>query len=334
MVSVIVPVYKAEKYLKYCIGSLQNQTFQDMEMILVDDGSSDQSGEICDVYAAQDSRIRVIHKENGGVSSARNAGIEAAGGEYIVFADSDDYAEPDYIKTLVSAREADPDAGHIWCCFQTVSGYAHEDAKPNWFSDDPEMQFERSEIMTLHEIWLDAGPYCKLYRKDIIRENHLRFDETLSLGEDWLFNLAYLDAIPDTSIKVIAKPLYNYVQINPESLDHIYRPDMLEIYQKINTACERYLKKWKVSSEQMQKFCNSWYYSLDKVMRNNMKNPEITCGACIRQNNRLIKSETFQSVYEKTDCYLNPLYRAAYKAGNFRLVLLADRLAAIKRKAL
>ena len=330
MVSVIVPVYKAEKYIKYCIGSLQNQNFQDMEIILVDDGSPDRSGEICDAYARQDSRIRVIHKENGGVSSARNAGIEAAGGEHIVFADSDDYAEPDYIAALISAREADPNSGHIWCCFQTVSGYAHEDAKPNWFSDDPEMQFERSEIMTLHEMWLDAGPYCKLFRTDIIRENHLRFDETLSLGEDWLFNLAYLGAVPDTAIKVIAKPLYNYVQRNPESLDSKYRPDMLEIYRKLNNACESYLKKWKVPEGQLQKFYNSRYYSFDKVMRNNMKAPGRSRGASIRLNNKLIKSREFQEIYQKTDCYLNPLYKLAYKTGNFRMILLTDRLAAVK----
>lgn len=331
MVSVIVPVYRAEGCLQYCIDSIREQSIQDIEIILVDDGSPDRSGEICDTYAAADPRIRVIHKENGGVSSARNAGIEAAGGEYIVFADSDDYAEPDYIASLLSAREADPDAGHIWCCFRTVAGYVQEETRPNRPSDKPEKLFSRAEIMTLHEMFLDAAPFCKLYRTDVIKKNHLRFDETLSLGEDLLFNLAYLDAVPDTAIKVIAKPLYNYVQGNSESLGSKYRPDMLEIYRKLNNTFEGYLKKWQVSEEQLQKFYNSWYYSLDKVMRNNMKDAEKSRGACIRQNNKLIKSREFQEIYQKTDCYLNPLYKLAYKIGDFRLILLTDRLAAAKK---
>ena len=330
MVSLIVPVYKAEKYVKHCIESLQSQIFQDIEIILVDDGSPDRSGEICDAYAADDPRIRVIHKENGGVSSARNAGIGAARGEYIVFADSDDYAEPDYIESLLSAREADQNAGHIWCCYQTVSGYKHENAVPNWFSDKQEVLFSCTEIMSMHEMVLDAAPWCKLFRTDIIKENHLRFDETLSLGEDWLFNLAYLDAVPDTSIKVIAKPLYNYVQRSSESLDSKYRPDMLEIYRKLNNTCEGYLKKWQISEGQLQKFYNSRYYSFDKVMRNNMKAPGRSRGACIRQNNKLIKSGEFQEIYQKTDCYLNPLYKLAYKTGNFRVILLTDTLASAK----
>ena len=330
MVSLIVPVYKAEKYVKHCIESLQSQIFRDIEIILVDDGSPDRSGEICDAYAADDPRIRVIHKENGGVSSARNAGIDAAHGKYIVFADSDDYAEPDYIESLLSARETDREAGHIWCCFQTVTDYAYEEAKPTCLSDKPEMLFFRAEIMTLHDMWLDTGPFCKLYRTDVIKKNHIHFDEGLSLGEDWLFNLAYLDAVPDTSIKVIAKPLYNYVQRSSESLDSKYRPDMLEIYRKLNSTCESYLKKWQISEGQLQKFYNSRYYSFDKVMRNNMKAPGRSRGACIRQNNKLIKSREFQEIYQKTDCYLNPSYRMAYKTGNFRMILLTDSLAVAK----
>ena len=104
--SIIVPVYKAEKYINECVDSVLAQTFEDFELILADDGSPDRCPEICDEYAKKDSRIKVIHKENGGASSARNSGIEAACGEYVIFLDSDDYWEENY--TLQRLTETTP----------------------------------------------------------------------------------------------------------------------------------------------------------------------------------------------------------------------------------
>ena len=92
-ISVIIPIYKVEKYLQQCVDSIRNQTFQDIEIILVDDGSPDGCGKMCDAFALEDNRIKVIHKENGGLSSARNAGLMVAGGEYVSFIDSDDYTD-------------------------------------------------------------------------------------------------------------------------------------------------------------------------------------------------------------------------------------------------
>ena len=100
IISVIVPIYKVESYLKKCVDSIINQTMTDLEIILVDDGSPDNCGKICDAYAEQDARIRVIHKENGGVSSARNAGLDICTGDYIGFVDGDDYIAPDMYKIL------------------------------------------------------------------------------------------------------------------------------------------------------------------------------------------------------------------------------------------
>ena len=100
MISVIVPIYKVEKYLMRCIKSIQNQTYTNLEIILVDDGSPDCCGEICEEFAKQDKRIRVIHKENGGLSDARNYGVERSHGQYITFIDSDDYVANNYIEYL------------------------------------------------------------------------------------------------------------------------------------------------------------------------------------------------------------------------------------------
>ena len=105
--SIIVPVYKAEKYISECVDSVLAQTFEDFELILADDGSPDRCPEICDEYAKKDSRIKVIHKNNGGASSARNSGIDAACGEYIIFLDSDDYWEGNYTLQRLAEKSKD-----------------------------------------------------------------------------------------------------------------------------------------------------------------------------------------------------------------------------------
>lgn len=105
LISVIVPVYKVEAFLPKCVDSILNQTYKNLEILLVDDGSPDGSGALCDAYARQDSRVRVIHKKNGGLSDARNAGIEAAAGDYLAFVDSDDWLEPDTYEVMLSAAE-------------------------------------------------------------------------------------------------------------------------------------------------------------------------------------------------------------------------------------
>lgn len=114
LISVIVPVYKVEQYLERCVNSVINQTYQNLDIILVDDGSPDRCGEMCEEFAKQDSRIRVIHKENGGLSSARNAGLDAMQGEYVGFVDSDDWIEPDMYKNMIEL--ALEHKAQIVCC--------------------------------------------------------------------------------------------------------------------------------------------------------------------------------------------------------------------------
>ena len=326
ILSIIVPVYRAEHYISTCITSILAQTNGDFELILIDDGSPDRSGQICDSWAERDNRIQVIHKKNGGVSSARNAGLAAAKGQYILFVDSDDYVEPEYASSMLTAAKENPNCGHIWCGFQTVSDYNRSDAVPNLKTDKEVLQFMRSEIMTLHELWLDSGPCNKLYRSDIIRQHGIHFPEDMSLGEDWLFNLQYLDASPSECILVVTKPLYNYVRTGQASLDEGYRPDMLQIYRKLNSECEKYLKKWAVSAEQIQKFYNSRFYTYEKVLSNTFRNPNGTKKEKYRWNRRLMRSEEFRSVLLTRDCWVHPLYMLAYRLGSYRLIAAFNTL--------
>ena len=183
--SIIIPVYNVEQYISKCIESVINSTFQDYELILVDDGSTDESGEICDVYAAKDNRIKVIHQENGGVSYARNIGMNNSSADWITFIDSDDYVSPTYIERLFEAVEAYPEADYIHAgC--TLFGDNHETSieyeYENLYSADKNILF--SEFRGL--------PFAKLFRKEIIIKYHIVFDEHLKAQEDLLFNLDYI----------------------------------------------------------------------------------------------------------------------------------------------
>lgn len=334
MVSIIVPAYNCIESLECCVGSIRQQTYTNFELMLVDDGSTDGSGELCDKLAAEDTRIRVIHKPNGGVSSARNAGIDAATGGYITFCDSDDYLEPDYLEALIQAAESNPDCGHIWCCFQTVTGYQKENAAPNYTSAKSLLCYTLQDYMSLHEMWLDAEPWNKLYRTDIVQTAKVRFPEDLSLGEDWLFNLAYIDASANEKIVVVTKPLYNYMRGNDESLDSKYRKDLLDIYRRLNDTCLSYLRKWKLPTEQIEKFYNSRFYLYEKVLRNTMRAPDKTKREKMKWNSTLMQSDEFKASLQTRKCFIHPLYLFAYRSGNFSNVLLADQMVVIKRALL
>lgn len=163
LVSVIVPIYNVEKYLKRCLDSIVKQTYTNLEIILIDDGSPDRCGEICDIYEKEDRRILVIHKENGGVSEARNKGIDQATGRYIVFVDADDYIEEDMIEKLYCAvLKYDAD---IACCAQ----FMETEKKKKIQNDGPEFCENAEQIlghMLLFE-HIDTGPCAKIYRSQL-----------------------------------------------------------------------------------------------------------------------------------------------------------------------
>ncbi len=331
MISVIVPVFKAERTIAYCIESILNQSYADFEAILVDDGSPDKSGKICDDYANSDRRLTVIHKPNGGVSTARNAGICAARGEYLTFCDSDDYLEPDYLKTLIQTKDSNPDCGHIWCSFQAVSGFQKEGAAPIIAETPDLLRFTLDEFMTLRELGLDASPVNKLYQASVVREHNLLFPVEYSLGEDLLFNLAYIDASGNREFAVITKPLYNYYRGNNDTLDTIFRPDLLEIFRSLNEKCESYFLKWNIPPQQTEKLFDSKFYQYERVLDNTMKNPFWSLTEKIKWNSMLLRSEDFRQVLTHRTCFVHPLFLKAYESGDYKRVLLVQRMRKIKR---
>lgn len=331
-ISVIVPVYNVEKVLYHCIDSILNQIFNDFELILVDDGSTDNSGRICDEYAGKDTRAKVIHKQNGGVSSARNAGIEAAKGEYICFVDSDDYLESNYLKELVETKKKYPDFDNVWCGFQTVEDYNGKNKEAVIAKNDTGNScYSLEDIMILHERWLDASPCNKLFNKRVVVNNNIKFPEDLSLGEDLLFNFEYLDSTKG-KIVVINQPLYNYIRDGKESLDNKYYPNLLEIYRRLNSETEKYAQKWELSEEQLSKMYNSFFFRLENVLRNtfNKKNKE-SFRQKLKYNNEILNSNDFQESMKKMDAFIHPLYSFAYKKRKYLLVMCLDFVCAHKK---
>lgn len=208
-VSIIVPVYNAEKTLERCVDSILNQSFEDFELFLVDDGSTDGSGALCDAYAARDGRVQVFHQENAGVSAARNLALDHAGGEYLQFLDSDDWITPDATVSLVrAAREHQCDlviADFYRVCGERVShkGDIDEDAV-----------LSREEYAA-HMMENPADFYYgvlwnKLYRRDIVAAHHLRMDPEISWCEDFMFNLEYIRHAQ--RFYALQVPIYYYVK--------------------------------------------------------------------------------------------------------------------------
>ena len=213
IVSIIVPVYNVEKYISRCIDSILAQTFTDWECILVDDGSPDKSGEICDEYASRDSRIQVIHMENRGVSAARNTGLSAAQSEYIYFIDSDDYVEREALELLLSkAKQSVADIMVHGIVNDYI--YKHSSTAVRYVSL-PEKDY--STILEMADRWgLLKGPVNKLFKNSIIKNKALRFDESISYVEDTKFTFEYL--VHCHSIAFVPRHLYHYCFRNKDSL--------------------------------------------------------------------------------------------------------------------
>ena len=219
-ISVIVPVYKAEAYLHRCVDSILAQTFQDFEVLLIDDGSPDRSGEICDEYARKDRRVRVFHKENGGVSSARQCGMDHAQGEYTIHADPDDWVEPDMLEDLYrKAKEEDADM--VLCDY-----YTEEKGRTQYIVQNPSDLNHETVLCELFQ-QLHGSCWNKLVRRACYKEFEVKFPEELSFCEDLYVNACL--AAESIKITYLNRAFYHYDQYtNADSLSHGSLPQALE----------------------------------------------------------------------------------------------------------
>lgn len=244
-ISVIVPVYKAEKYLERCVDSILAQTFADFELILVNDGSPDSSGAICDAYTAKDSRVKVIHKENGGVSAARNTGLDAAKGEFVAFVDSDDYVEPDYLRVL------------LWndCDLSLCGNYKH--LPDGVVITEHDLQLSACAVTTvLLESMLSSGKlytvWGKAFRRSLLQQLKLRFREDICYSEDTIFAMTFAAACE--TVCCHKEPLYHYVKYAEGTLSRQITEKSL---RSVDTY-DRFIGAWL----REQNISDTWYQQL------------------------------------------------------------------------
>ena len=248
LVSVIIPVYNVEQYLRKCLESVIEQSYPELEIILIDDGSTDSSGNICDEYAKKDCRITVYHQSNKGVSATRNVGIQKAKGEWIVFVDSDDWIETNLVETCISYME---DEENIDICFFGIQESDGEDAKSIQsgmnivninkvdFQDLQFRIFNRDRCACCDKKLIKLSSPCKFYRKSMLQNNEIFFDENLINGEDGLFNLyAYYYARKGVCIEY---PFYHY-RIRKGSVTRRYTQGIEQDFLKLHECYKKFIE--------------------------------------------------------------------------------------------
>lgn len=248
-VSIIVPVYNAEKYLKQCVESLLSQTYRNVEIILVDDGSPDESPELCNAYASKDKRVRVIYKKNEGAALARKTGLEAATGEYVLFVDCDDWLEPNTVLNCLNIALRD----NADC---VMFGYVREYPQKSIssllfdfnFSYELSVSEEKihrrvvgligNELRNPQQIDSLSSVCMKLYKSDIARKGKIISERIVGTSEDTIFNLY---ALGGCKISYINKCFYHYRKSNAQSITTQHKPDLAEKWDVMYDIMQEYI---------------------------------------------------------------------------------------------
>lgn len=264
-VSIVIPVYKVEPYIRQCLDSIVEQTYQNIEIICVDDGSPDRCGEICEEYAKKDTRVRVIHRENGGVSVARNDGVNSCTGDFIYIMDSDDYLEKDAIEVMYNNAintGADVVITDHYMFQENNKQYAHHIFSQEFVTED------RNVIMEIQKMALCNGyspypsndegmgiatPWSKLLKRELVFENHLEFDPYVQgVYDDGLFALHVFEYAKKVSY--VRAYSYHY-RILQNSLIHRYNKNRLEIHKKIFQRIQEFGNKYHKDDEFEKAYC-------------------------------------------------------------------------------
>lgn len=227
--SVIIPVYNAEKTMHRCLDSLLDEQYEAAEIIIVDDGSEDSSNQICLEYATACSNVHYLKKDNGGVSSARNAGLDIARGEYIVFVDSDDYVMPHFFASLDLILTAGP-SDYIHFSYYVDNGKEKREERRSKYAHRSREEMIPSLIEAICNKTIHS-PWAKIYRREIIEKNAIRFLEGVSVGEDFAFNIAYSLHINSFS----TSDLLLYV-VNIENMSSLSRKKHSDLEKQLSAA--------------------------------------------------------------------------------------------------
>lgn len=309
-ISIIVPIYNSEKTLIRCVESLLNQTYTDIEVILVDDGSKDHSLEICRSYKNKDSRIQVIHKKNGGVSSARNIGLDAANGTYVMFCDSDDWVEDDWCETMLKSYVP---GALVMCGY-----YCHHKDYVQCVGEEVKSNRILKENFLLTKPIAGFAPWNKLYYRAEIVKNNIRFPENISLGEDQLFVWRYLCQM-NNDIVYCKKPLNHYVWPEGEgqsltlNLPINYYEQCKVIFSEIAFDIQNGCK---CSQEAQTVFYRDSYFQYERAIRRIFQDSEINFLKKIKLAHNVMHSDEYKFVVRCDGIFANPIIQLLCKRGS------------------
>ena len=302
-VSIIMPVYKVEEYVAKAIESIQAQTLKEWEFLIVDDGTPDKSGEICDAYAAKDDRIHVIHKENGGAPSARNMAIEMAKGEYFYFLDSDDWAEPTMLEDMYNLAKRDQAqlvvAGFYIDTFCGDDGYITDNyvVEDAVYSNKEEF---RKNAYKLFDKNLLYTPWNKLFEAKYVMENNLRFPTTF--WDDFPFNVSVVRNVE--RVTVTSKQYYHFLRARTESETAAYRPGMYEKREEEHGWMLNLYKEWRVKDADSREMIARRYVERFIGCVENITNPK--CELSEKEKLQEIKNMLQNPRVEKMLKYAKP----------------------------
>lgn len=311
-ISIIVPCYKVTDFLPQCVESLMNQSYKDIEIILVDDGSPDDTGKLCDEYAKKDNRIKVVHKQNGGLVSARNAGYDVATGDWMMYVDGDDWLDSDCCQVMLDAVADKPDVDIVfWKCIQEL-GEQSIKGKWEWPCQDAQRLYCGDECKELARNTLVyksgiATAYCKMIRADYARKNHIKHDDRLRQGAEGLeFSLR--------AFYYAQKALY----VNNYSYHYLFNPN--SISKKVDERNTNYLldclnviqkdiEHFDRKDEFVQALCQRVAYIVIAIAMSTYFHPsnkdslwtKVSKYAAVIKNNQLLKDSIYKCSTEGMD---------------------------------
>ena len=323
-ISIIVPVFNSEKFLNKCIESIINQTFHNYELILINDGSTDNSGIICDKYAKIYPFVSVIHQKNAGVSVARNVGLEASSGNYIMFCDSDDYVESNWCEIMFNTIEKNPNCSVV--CNFCKENTSYSKAIPKINKDSNFINKQYYSYFEIYKLGVSFSVCGKIFNRDLIDKLKLRFEVGRPFGEDTLFSIKYMSHFKN--FVLVPDVLYHYVD-NSCSASYKYYANKYEYILPLFSMRLELIEKKEISN-----FCDAYFFILMDLLKNTMDSrSDMSILKKFKQNNKIMNTKEFRQCVELMSGEKeSKLFLKIIKKHNYYLLWMFEQLQMIKFK--
>lgn len=322
-ISIIVPIYNTEKYLDKCISSIINQTYRNLEIILVNDGSKDGSLEVCKKYEKIDKRIKVLNIKNMGVSNARNRGIDISTGEFIMFCDSDDWVEPRWCEVLINSFDE-----NIMSICAIKYNYEYENKKIDNILDYNKdiIILDKKRFFLLYDYAFNS-PCNKIFSTKTIKDNNIRFNQNISLGEDVLFNLEYID-LSNSNLKYINTCLYNYRFTEEISLTSKYYKNHFEQCTHVYDEIHNFMIKFGNDDKELEYYFYKIYFNqLSTILYMNFSSySQLNFLERFRENKKIMKSNQYRDCINKIEIKDKKLYNYLFTLNTYVPIYIYTKL--------